>query len=76
MELNRHKRLLCNDYIYSTETSSQLAGLYGYYSTIAHAEVAHRYPEQIRTLSVEELRYLASKYLSPYRYTVTVLKPE
>jgi zinc protease len=68
--------LLCNDYIYSTETSSQLAGLYGYYSTIAQAEFAHRYPEQIRTLSVEELRYLASKYLSPYRYTVTVLKPE
>ncbi|MBF2078214.1 MAG: insulinase family protein [Synechococcales cyanobacterium T60_A2020_003] len=76
VELNRHKRLLCNDYTYSTETTNQLAGLYGYYGTIAHAEVAHRYPEQIRSLTVEELRYLANKYLSPYRYTVTVLKPE
>jgi zinc protease len=75
IELNRHKRLLCNDYIYSTETPNQIAGLYGYYSTIATAEVATRYPEQIRSFTADELCDLASHYLSPYRYTVTVLKP-
>lgn len=38
-ELTRAKRLLCNDYAFSTETPSQLAGLYGYYNTIATAEL-------------------------------------
>lgn len=74
-ELARHKRLLCNDYAFSTETSSQLAGLYGYYNTIAQAEVAVMYPAQIASFEAEELQHLASQYLSPYRYAAVVLKP-
>lgn len=74
-ELSRYQRLLCNDYAFSTETSSQIAGLYGYYSTIAEAEVAVTYPHQICTFQAEELQHLASRYLSPARYAVTVLKP-
>ncbi|MEO0335387.1 MAG: insulinase family protein, partial [Pseudomonadota bacterium] len=34
-ELLRCQRLLCNDYAFSTETPGQIAGLYGYYGTIA-----------------------------------------
>lgn len=75
VELNRYQRLLCNDYAFSTETSSQLAGLYGYYNTIAQAELSITYPHQIRTFSAEELQGLASRFLSPTRYAVTVLKP-
>lgn len=75
VELQRIKRLLCNDYAFSTETSSQLAGLYGYYSTIAEPELSVVYPTQIQSLQAEELRCLASQYLSPYRYAVTVLHP-
>jgi len=74
-ELNRNKRLLCNDYAFSTETSSQLAGLYGYYNTIAQAELSVTYPAQIETLQSEELQHLANKYLSPYHYAVTTMKP-
>ncbi len=73
-ELARHQRLLCTDYAFSTETSSQLAGLYGYYSTIADAELSVTYPEQIRSLTREDLQQLASDYLSPYRYAVTILQ--
>ncbi len=76
LELNRCKRLLCNDYAFSTETSSQIAGLYGYYHTIAHAHLATVYPDQIRSLTVDELQVLTRHYLSPYRYASVVLMPE
>jgi predicted Zn-dependent peptidase len=74
-ELARCKRLLCNDYAFSTETPIQLAGLYGYYHTISRPELAITYPEKIKSFNVEDLQRLASQYLSPYYYAVTVLKP-
>lgn len=74
-EIDRCKRLLCNDYAFSTETPSQLAGLYGYYSVIAQPEVAVSYPHRIQALRPEDLQCLASHYLSPYHYAVTIVKP-
>ena len=74
-ELTRCQRLLCNDYAFSTETPNQLAGLYGYYNTIAQAELAVTYPWQIQSYSPKKLQELAQEYLSPNHYAVTVLKP-
>lgn len=74
-ELARCKRLLGNDYAFSTESPSQLAGLYGYYSTIAQADVAATYLETIQRFTPEELQDLACRYLAPDRYAVTILKP-
>lgn len=74
IELARCKRLLCNDYAFSTETPGQLAGLYGYYFTVARPEFSVMYPEYIQSFRPEELQQLAQKYLSPYRYAVTILK--
>lgn len=75
-ELTRCKRLLCNDYAFSTETPSQLAGLYGYYNTIAQVEQAIVYPGKIQAFQPEDLRELAHTYLSPYHYAATVLRPQ
>ena len=74
-ELARCKRLMCNDYTFSTETPNQLAGLYGYYNTLTEAQLAVIYPEQIQSFQAEELQSLAQQYLSPHQYAVTVLKP-
>jgi len=74
-ELNRCQRLLCNDYTFSTETASQIAGLYGYYNTITTADVAVTYPQQIQRFKALDLMHLAQQYLSPHHYAVTVLKP-
>lgn len=74
-ELNRCKRLMCNDYTFYTETPSQIAGLYGYYSTIASPELALRYPQEVKSFQSEELQLLARQYLSPSQYAVTVLRP-
>ncbi|MBV6623793.1 MAG: insulinase family protein [Rivularia sp. (in: Bacteria)] len=75
-ELNRAKRMLCNDYAFSTETPNQLAGLYGYYNTIASAELSVNYPLEIQSFDSKELQNIAYKYLSPDNYAVTVVKPE
>jgi predicted Zn-dependent peptidase len=74
-ELSRCQRQLCNDYTFSTEAAGQLAGLYGYYNTIATAEVAVTYPHQIQRLKASDLMNLAQQYLSPGHYAVTVVKP-
>ncbi len=74
-ELARCKRLLCNDYAFSTETPSQLAGLYGYYSILARPEISCTYPERIQAIQTADLQRLASHYLSPYHYAATVVKP-
>jgi len=75
-ELARCKRLLLNDYAFSTETPSQIAGLYGYYATIAQPELAVAYPGHIQAHSPHSLQQLIRQYLSPERYTAVVLQPE
>ncbi|HEY9881158.1 MAG TPA: pitrilysin family protein [Leptolyngbyaceae cyanobacterium] len=74
-ELSRAKRLLCNDYAFSTETPGQVAGLYGYYSTLAHPELCITYAPTIQSYGEAELRQLARQYLRPDRYVATILKP-
>jgi len=74
-ELERCKRLLCNDYAFSTETPSQLAGLYGYYSILAHPDIVPTYPDRIRAIQPEDLQNLAAQYLSPYHYAATTMRP-
>jgi predicted Zn-dependent peptidase len=74
-ELARCKRLLCNDYAFSTETPGQLAGLYGYYSILAEPHIATTYPQRLRAIRASDLQRLASRYLSPYHYAATVVRP-
>ncbi|WP_253188367.1 pitrilysin family protein [Leptolyngbya sp. 'hensonii'] len=74
-ELERCKRLIRNDFVFSTEMPAQLAGLYGYYNTIARPEMAVSYPEIVHSLHPEELQHLASRYLSPYHYAAVMMKP-
>ena len=74
-EITRSRRLLCNDYAFSTETPNQLAGLYGYYNTIAQVELAVAYPEKIQSFGSQQLQKLTQEYLSPSNYAVAVLKP-
>jgi len=74
-ELNRAKRLLCNDYTFSTETPGQLAGLYGYYSILARPELSWHYPSYIQQWQPEPLQRLAQTYLDPQACAVTIMKP-
>jgi zinc protease len=74
-ELNRAKRLLCNDYAFSTETPGQIAGLYGYYSTLAQPQLCTTYAPTIQAYDATALQALARQYLRPDRYAATVMRP-
>ena len=69
-ELNNCKTSLCHDFIFSTETPEQLAGLYGYYQILKSAHLARKYPQIIQSLSAEQLLCYASQYLSPEYYAL------
>ena len=73
-ELKQAKRFLINDYIFSTETPGQLAGLYGYYQTIASPELSVIYPTIVEQFATTDLIRIANQYLSPERYAVTVMQ--
>lgn len=74
-ELTRAKRLLCNDYAFSTETPGQLAGLYGYYGILGDPRVCVQYPRQIQAINPGDVQRLAADLLSPEHYVATVLQP-
>jgi predicted Zn-dependent peptidase len=75
-ELQRAKSMLLNDFIFGTETPSQLASLYGYYQTVAELDLALLYPQQLKDLSAEALVQAAKKYLNPDKAVVVALHPE
>ncbi|MEY2833928.1 MAG: hypothetical protein RLZZ574_3187 [Cyanobacteriota bacterium] len=74
-EIASAKRQLINDYIFSTETPSQLASIYGFYNIVATAAHSALYPQMIAQLQPEELQAISQRYLSPKHYAVTILKP-
>lgn len=74
-ELNRIRRFLCNDFAFSTETPNQLSSFYGFYHTIAQAELVTKYPQEIQSFNPQELQKIAQQYLSPANYAVTILQP-
>jgi predicted Zn-dependent peptidase len=75
-ELAKNKRILRNDYLFSTETPAQIAGLYGYYQTIASAELSLSYPLIIQGLTAQDVQRVARQYLSSERYAITILYPD
>lgn len=74
-ELIRAQRQLINNYIFASETPSQLAGIYGFYNAIATAEQSALYPAILKSLQPSRLQQIANRYLSPERYAATILKP-
>lgn len=74
-DVQRAKRLLVNDYIFSTESPGQVAGLYGYYSTIAQPQLCATYVPTLQRCTSARLAQLAQRYLSPQRYVSLTLQP-
>jgi len=73
-ELKNCQRSLCHDYIFSTETPEQLAGLYGYYQVLKQANLALKYPQIVKQFTAEKLQSYASQYLSPEYYALCEIK--
>lgn len=74
-ELDRTRRMLTHEFLFSAESPSQLAGIYGYYETLGGVQLIQEYLELVQSFTPAQIRELAQQYLSPEAYVVTVLKP-
>ena len=75
-EIARVRTQVANRFIFSNETPSDRANLYGYYqSMVGDLEPAFNYPTAIQSLDTIDLRGAAQQYLSADAYGVVVLKP-
>ncbi len=74
-EIARIRTQVANRFIFSNETPSDRASLYGYYqSMLGNLEPALGYPSAIQALNTDDLRSAAQKYLSPTAYGVVAIK--
>lgn len=75
-EIARIRTQVANRFIFSNETPSDRANLYGYYqSMLGSLEPALNYPAKIQALETNDLLTAAQKYLSPTAYGAVVIKP-
>jgi predicted Zn-dependent peptidase len=75
-ELGRIRHQVANRFIFSNETPSDRANIYGYYQSMAgDLAPALNYPARIQALDAIDLRQAALKYLSPDAYGCTIVKP-
>ena len=75
-EIARIRTQVANRFIFSNETPSDRANLYGYYqSMLGSLEPALNYPAKIQALETNDLLAAAQKYLSPTAYGAVVIKP-
>lgn len=75
-EIARIRTQVANRFIFSNETPSDRANLYGYYqSMLGSLEPALNYPAKIQALETNDLLAAAQKYLSPIAYGAVVIKP-
>ncbi len=83
-ELQRSRRMLVNEFVFSTESPSQLASFFGYYDLLGSwvgqpgsgMALADDYLRQVQSLTAADLQALARQYLDPDNYVVTSLRPE
>jgi zinc protease len=75
-ELQDAKDYLTGSFVFAFETSSQIARF------LVHAEVyglgfdyVEKYPEYIKSVSIEDVSRVARKYLDPENYTLVVVGP-
>jgi predicted Zn-dependent peptidase len=75
-ELARIRTQVVNRFIFANERPSDRANLYGYYySQMGNLQPAFDYPNLIQSLTVEDIREAACKYLSADAYGMVTIKP-
>jgi zinc protease len=74
-ELKRIQRQVVNRFVFNNERPSDRANLYGYYySQMQDLTPAFSYPQIIQSLTLEDIRAAAQKYLNPDAYGMTIVK--
>lgn len=75
-ELEKICTQVANQFIFSNETPSDRANLYGYYQTLlGNLQPAFDYTEQVRSLTPQDLQQAAQTYLPTDAYGVVAVRP-
>ena len=75
-DIKRIRKQVANRFIFANEKPSSRANLYGYYySQLQDLAPALNYPQLIQSITAEDLRIAAQKYLNPDAYGIVVMKP-
>jgi len=75
-ELEKVKKNTKSDFIFSLESSSSVASLYGSYLTRGDITPLMNYEEKIENLEIEDLVNVAKKYLRSSNSTTMILKKD
>jgi zinc protease len=76
-DLEKVATQVANRFVFSNETPSSRANLYGYYyALMGDLEPAFTYTDRIRSLTPEDIQAAARKYLAIDAYGVVTIKPE
>ncbi|USR90752.1 insulinase family protein [Phormidium yuhuli AB48] len=76
VEMERIRKRVANRFVFGSERPSDRANLYGYFQAlVGDVDPALSYPEAVRSLTPEDLREAARKYLSPEAFGVVIVRP-
>lgn len=75
-DINRIRKQVANRFVFANEKPSARANLYGYYySQMQDLTPALNYPQLIQSITADDLRFNAQKYLNPDAYGIVIMKP-
>lgn len=74
-ELNKVKTLIENNYIFDHEVNEEVASSLGYYDVISSYKLELSYIENIKKVTLNDVKKAANKYLTD-NYSVVLLKPK
>jgi len=75
-ELNRIKKNTQSDFIFSLESSSSVASLYGSYLSRGDISPLMQYEDKIQNLTIDDLVKVSKKYLTTSNSTTMILKKD
>jgi zinc protease len=76
-ELDKIRTQVSNRFIFANESPSDRTGIYGYYDrVVGNLEAALNYPEQISSVTAQDIQAAARHYLSPNAYGVLAMMPK
>jgi predicted Zn-dependent peptidase len=75
-ELEKIRTQVSNRFIFGNESPRERASIYGYYDRVVGSlEHALNYPEQIKSITKDDILAAVRQYLSPDAYGIVIVKP-
>lgn len=75
-DILRVKSLIKSDFVYSFDSSSRVANLYGSYLARGNIEPLYKFKENIQNINAKMLQEIANKYFVDKKSTTIILKKE